>query len=99
MELIRAVYGRVRPFEALGLKTLFTETSASFPSGHATFFFALATAVYLYNRRWGWWFFAAALLISLARVAAGVHYPSDIFGGALVGIVVATLVYRLTRER
>ena len=59
---------------------------ASFPSGHATLFFALASAIYRYHKKTGYVFFVFAFLISIARVAAGVHFIFDIGAGALLGI-------------
>ena len=89
-ELIRFFYHHPRPFVVLpNVHQLLTDNSWSFPSGHATFFFALATAVYLYNKQWGIGFFIVATLISVTRVIAGVHYPSDIIGGAIIGAFVA----------
>lgn len=85
-EMIRFVYQRARPFIELGFTPLFFENSHSFPSGHAAFFFAVAGAVWLSDKKWGWRFFAAAALMGLARVFAGVHWPSDILAGAAVGI-------------
>lgn len=98
VELIRFFYHRPRPFVAFNTEPLFAENSWSFPSGHAAFFFALATTLYFYNKKWGVWFFLAAIIISVARVIAGVHYPSDILGGALVGIAVAYVVKKLAPE-
>ena len=96
-ELIRYFYHRPRPFTDLPVHNLFVDTAWSFPSGHATFFFALSTAVYLYNKRWGTWFFVATVLMTVSRVIAGVHYPSDIVAGALIGIGIAYGTYSLTR--
>jgi undecaprenyl-diphosphatase len=89
-EFIRVFIHRPRPFLVeTPIHQLLTDPAWSFPSGHATFFFALATAVYLYHKRWGVFFFIAAAVVSLGRVAAGVHYPSDILAGALVGVLVS----------
>ncbi len=92
-EALRHFIHRPRPYLTLSVHNLFTDTAWSFPSGHATFFFALAMAVYLYHKRWGTAFFALAALISLGRVAAGVHYPSDIIAGAIIAICTGYFVY------
>lgn len=98
-ELIRFFYHRTRPFVDLPVNQLLTNNDWSFPSGHATFFFAMATAVYLYHKKWGIVFIGATILMTLSRVIAGVHYPSDIVGGALVGIIVAHIIVYLARKK
>ncbi len=90
-EAIRFFYHRPRPFVVLQSVTRLIDVGqgeyfGSFPSGHATFFFALAMAMYLHDKKWGWWFFAGAMLMGVARVFAGVHWPSDVLGGALIGV-------------
>lgn len=95
VELIRFFIHRPRPSSALrGIHELLSNDKWSFPSGHSAFFFALAASLYCYNKKWGLWFFAAALLMNISRVIAGVHYPSDILGGAIVGVVTAWVVVR-----
>lgn len=72
----------------------------SFPSGHSTIFFGLATAIYLYDKRVGTVFYIFAILIAVSRVIAGVHYPIDIIVGAIIGICVSLLVRKgLSRLR
>lgn len=93
-EFIRLLYHRPRPFLTYHVHQLFPEASYSFPSGHATFFFAFSFAVYLYNKKLGNLLLVSTLLIVIARVISGVHYPSDIIGGAIIGIVVSYLVHR-----
>lgn len=95
--LIRFFYHHPRPFDVLQVHKLLVETSWSFPSRHSAFFFALATAIYLYNKKWGSWFIVATVLMTAARVAAGVHYPSDIAGGAILGALVAYSTFRIAK--
>lgn len=91
---IASVVGRARPFVTFpAVRPLFFEATSAFPSGHATFFFALATALYCHNRKWGMVTFILACLVGVARVIAGVHYPSDIFAGAIIGVVVSLCAY------
>ena len=97
-KLFRFLYHKPRPFLDHTVNQLLTNDNWSFPSGHATFFFAVATAVFLYNKRWGGFFFVSATLMTVSRVIAGIHYPSDIVGGALIGIIVACAVFYIVRK-
>ncbi len=97
-EIIRFFYHRPRPFMIFSVHQLISETEWSFPSGHATFFFALSVAIYFYNKKLGIAFFVASILMTISRVIAGVHYPSDIFGGAIIGIATAYIVFRFSEK-
>jgi undecaprenyl-diphosphatase len=96
--LILLFYTNPRPyagdFSAIQLAATPGEDFQSFPSGHALFFFAAAMAIYRYDKKLGILFFAAASLISLARIFVGVHWPSDILAGALLGILTGWLTYK-----
>ncbi len=91
---IRLVYAPARPFAVFEWKPLIAMNAAepSFPSGHATAFFFLAVLVWQFSRPRGIWFFAAATVIACARVYAGVHWPSDILFGALLGVFMGALL-------
>lgn len=91
--IIRWIHYRPRPFLVHQVHQLVNhDLESSFPSGHAAFFFALAMFVYFYNQRAGKWFFLGALLMGVARVFVGIHYPLDILGGAVVGIFTGWLI-------
>lgn len=93
-EIIRYFYYVPRPFVNNDIVPLIShEATGSFPSGHAAFFFALAMAVYYFNRKWGVIFFVSAILMGLARIIAGVHWPIDILAGAIIGILSAIILY------
>ena len=93
VELIRFFYHRPRPFIAHQVRQLLSENDWSFPSGHSAFFFAMAMAIYFYNKKWGIGFFLAAIVMNISRIIAGVHYPTDIIGGAVIGMAVAYIVF------
>jgi undecaprenyl-diphosphatase len=61
----------------------------SFPSSHAANNFAFATFIAYYYRRWSWLAFIYAGIMGFSRISVGVHYPSDVLGGAVVGVVCA----------
>ncbi len=65
---------------------------ASFPSGHAIFFFSVATAVYLVDKRLGIAFYVLALVLSFAKIYTGVHWPSDILAGGILGIIIGYIL-------
>jgi len=67
----------------------------SFPSSHAVNNFAVATLFSRYYSRGKWWLYGWAALVALSRPAVGVHYPSDILGGAVIGTFVALLLLLL----
>jgi membrane-associated phospholipid phosphatase len=87
-----------RPFDIFpNIRPLFSPADYSFPSGHATFFMALAVSLFFIDKKVGCLFMFFALIIGLARVAAGVHFPIDILGGFIFGFAVAYLLKKFIR--
>ena len=94
--ILKNIFAIPRPFVTdPSIHALFSETGYAFPSGHATIYAALAASLFLINRRAGVLAGIAALIIGIARVLAGVHYPLDIIGGYCLGILVAIVVDRI----
>ena len=84
------------PYSLSGVHLLVTTTnSGSFPSSHAAVQFGFATLVQLRHKGLGWVMFPIASVVSYSRVYVGVHYPSDILGGAAVGVVCAGAILGL----
>jgi undecaprenyl-diphosphatase len=72
----------------------------SFPSDHAVAAFAIAFSVALVGgRRSGALFLAAASMVAITRIFVGLHYPGDVAGGALIGLVAALVVFFAGRNR
>jgi len=65
----------------------------SFPSDHATGAFALAFAIWLYDRTLGSVLLVIAAILAFGRVYVGAHYPGDVVAGALIGMAVATALF------
>jgi undecaprenyl-diphosphatase len=95
--VIRLFYHRDRPFVAMPdstVKLIEKSPEASFPSGHAMLFFALAMAVYYIRPKYFPYFLIGAVLIGAARIFVGVHYPFDIIAGAGLGLISGYIVHR-----
>lgn len=103
VKIINLFYDRPRPFQAFPQllptveKIFYPPHDPSFPSNGAAVAFAIATAVWLGNRRLGAFLYLLAFLFSFARVYAGVHYPLDVVGGAAIGILTSYLIFKLLR--
>ena len=96
--IIGQFISKARPFITHQVNLLIAPpiTSMSFPSLHTTLAFAFSCTLFLFNRKIGSWFLVAALLIGIARVYVGVHYPSDIIFGAAIGCLSAFMIKKLT---
>lgn len=84
---------RVRPYDfdpAIRL-LIAPEHDYSFPSGHAVASFEGAVTIFRHNRKWGALALVGASLIALSRLYVGVHYPTDVLCGTIIGIVNAFL--------
>jgi undecaprenyl-diphosphatase len=97
VKLLTEFVHRPRPFVAHpGVIHMFLAHAAdsSFPSDHATASVAVAAAILLRGRAtWGAVTLAFAFLIMFGRVALGLHYPTDVIGGALIGATCAVLLW------
>jgi len=91
--VLKILFHTLRPFLILpDVQALFSETGFAFPSSHVAFFSALAFSIFFLHKKVGYVFMFFALLIGLARIAVGVHFPIDILGGFVLGGIVSYLV-------
>lgn len=96
-EIIKFFVERPRPFLTLDFKPLIESNgvSMSMPSGHAAFYFALAFALFIFNKKIGWYFTGAAILMGIARIFTGVHWPTDILVGIVIGALSVILIKKI----
>lgn len=97
-DVLKHLILRPRPFQVLQVHQLIVdnERGNSFPSGHATVYFAIAFA--FWGTDYFWPFFTVAVVGSLGRVFVGVHYPLDVLAGAVVGGLTVWLLKRLFKK-
>ncbi|OGZ04782.1 MAG: hypothetical protein A2845_06300 [Candidatus Lloydbacteria bacterium RIFCSPHIGHO2_01_FULL_49_22] len=97
-EVFKHYFPYPRPFAALEIppSIIVHDPFGSFPSSHAAFFAALGITMYFCNKKLGKWFLVGAVLIGIARIGVGVHWPIDIFAGLLIGVVLGFLIEKIS---
>lgn len=93
--ILKNVVARTRPYEVIGGLTslIGIQKDFSFPSGHTGSSFAVAVVMFRgLPKKFGVPALILAFLIGFSRLYVGVHYPSDVLGGALIGTGIALFV-------
>lgn len=92
--LIKEWVNRIRPCHSLEDVRLLVSCGSgkSFPSSHSVNNFALAVFLSYFFNKYRIYFYILASIVALSRVYVGVHYPSDILGGAVIGFIIANLI-------
>ena len=101
---LKAVYYRPRPFlnpTLSGISHVLVpkDLDSSFPSGHALVVAGGAATAYLFLRkRYSIPLVAEAALVSYSRVYVGVHYPTDVLAGIILGVAIAFIIYAILNK-
>ena len=99
---LKAVLARQRPYVSNEGKFFSGNwTAGSFPSGHSTLAWTLATVMAREYPNWPMriLMYSAALAVSTTRVTGGVHFPADVFPGAVIGFGVGSFVVHKDSEK
>jgi len=103
-QVLKRLFNAPRPreiIESIVFNSFFHGRTAvgwdSFPSGHTTSAFALATilALHVNKKGWGLFFLLMAILVGYSRIYLGQHFLDDVLAGAILGTLVGTMVYSL----
>jgi len=100
--LLKNIVARIRPYEVVeGLQRLLpAQPDYSFPSGHTGSSFAVAVIFFMYlPKKYGIPAMVLAVLIAFSRLYLGIHYVSDVLGGAFIGTVIAFCIRRVDELR
>lgn len=92
VEVLKSLTDRARPFLAIENARVvgWREPGRSFPSGHSAQILFMATLLsHHFNPSWltGFFLYAIAILVGFTRMYVGAHYPRDVLGGAVLGLV------------
>ena len=100
-ELLSKLIDRSRPFVASKEITLLIphDADGGFPSHHTTVMVAIAVALWFRNHNFGRLLFTLAIVSGVARVGAGIHYPTDILAGLIIGAATSWSIHKLTKEQ
>lgn len=95
--MIKSLIPASRPFEVWGLTplTVTLPQDGSFPSEHAASAWAMATTLWLHNKKTGTLFIVGATGVGIGRVMSMVHYPQDVAVGVMIGFLVSYLFVKL----
>lgn len=95
--IIKNIVMRARPYEVIEQLSILIAPphGYSFPSAHTSSAFACITTLYYTEKKVFPYTLIFAVLMGLSRIYVGVHYPSDVLFGAVVGIVSAYLIYKI----
>lgn len=99
-EYLKPLFSRPRPFIELGTCVFGHKPSnTSFPSGHTLTAATMATLICLYNQKDKWLWIVSiifAVFVGYTRIYLGVHFPTDVIGGAVLGYLIALVWFAST---
>ena len=98
--VIKLFFFKPRPFVKRRVGILIpSKMDSTFPSKHTLLAFAISTSFFLYQRVLGSFMWILSVLTGFSRIWVGHHYPSDIFGSAVIASITSLIVDRISRHK
>lgn len=99
--LLKITFARSRPFLEHSFINICINAPKgySFPSGHTLSSFISATLLYNLNKKYGVYFVVLAVLIGISRIILMVHYPTDVFAGAILGTIIGFSFFKIYKAK
>ena len=96
--ILKIWIARARPFLVLAhVHLLMKEGGYSFPSGHATNIFMTVSLLTVHFKKF-YYFYILAFGVALSRIYVGVHFPSDVIAGALIGVIIGISLSKIKNK-
>ena len=99
--MFKMLFNTSRPFESLDIEPLIgvAALAGAFPSGHTAMIATASFILWRFNRFYAIAGLVVAIVVGMSRVVAGVHWPIDIAGGIVLGVLLGWILGRLSRKR
>lgn len=98
---LKFIIDRTRPYDQIESARLLTpsESDPSFPSGHTEMSFLAATIVSRFHPGYSKYLYSFSFIVGLSRIYVGVHFPIDVVGGVVIGVMLGKLVLVVQKKR
>ena len=98
---LKYIIDRARPYDLIASTRLLTspESDPSFPSAHSEMSFLASTVVSRFHPEYSKYLYAFSFIVALSRIYDGVHYPMDVIGGAIIGLIIGKLMIMLAQRK
>lgn len=98
---LKFLIDRARPYETIESARLLTpqEFDPSFPSGHVEMSFLASIVISRFHPEYAKYLYAFSFIVALSRVYVGVHFPGDVLGGIVVGVIIGKAMIWLAKRK
>ncbi|MDP3106069.1 MAG: phosphatase PAP2 family protein [Candidatus Methanoperedens sp.] len=98
---LKFLIDRTRPYETIESARLLTpaEFDPSFPSGHVEMSFLASIVISRFHPEYAKYLYAFSFIVALSRIYVGVHFPGDVRGGIVVGVIIGKAMILVAKRK